>query len=560
MARIGPYEVVERLGAGGMGEVFLGVGPSGRRVAIKVIRAEHLDDPGFRARFRREVEMARKVGGAFTAPVVNADPDAPQPWFATVYIPAPSLDAVVRARGPLDPRAVLRLAAGLIEALQDIHAAGLIHRDLKPANILITEHDGPKVIDFGIARDTGRSLLVSTGGTFGTPAYMAPEQIETGTAGYSSDVFAMGSVLTFAATGRLAFPAETPIAVMGRILYGEADPTGIPPELADLIRACLAKPPEVRPPLTALAELVTDRLAPTPGRPPQAPEPRHDPDAEPMFTTKAGTTSTGTTSAGVTSTDTTGAGTTSTDTTTSNRPPTPHTAGGSDDGAPAPRPRRPHTRRRVLPFVAATALVAMGVTALIRYSLFSDDGPSTRGSSSHSPEPVTTPPSTPPSMPPSTPPTADIPGGKAAPNGGTWCTPSMIRVQIQPVESGKAAYNASQNVALKVLVTNQTGPTCYVDLAPSRAYIEVRSGSERLWISADCAAGAATDVRQLQQGDAQAVSITRDWSWTRSNAAQCATNGGQSKAAPADKAVYRAKAILAGLESSGEFLFTAVNP
>ncbi|MFI6981972.1 hypothetical protein ACIBSV_25710 [Embleya sp. NPDC050154] len=148
-------------------------------------------------------------------------------------------------------------------------------------------------------------------------------------------------------------------------------------------------------------------------------------------------------------------------------------------------------------------------------------------------------------------------GGKAAPNGGTWCTPNMIRVQIQPVDAGKTAYNASQNVALKLIVTNQTGPTCYVDLAPSRAYIEVLSGPERLWSSADCVAGAATDVRQLQQGDAQAVSITRDWSWTRSNAAQCATNGGQSKAAPADKAAYRAKGTLAGLEPSGEFVFTA---
>lgn len=148
-------------------------------------------------------------------------------------------------------------------------------------------------------------------------------------------------------------------------------------------------------------------------------------------------------------------------------------------------------------------------------------------------------------------------GGKAAPGGGIWCTPNMIRVQIQPVESGKSAYNASQNVALKLIVTNQTGPTCYVDLAPSRAYIEVLSGNDRLWSSADCAAGAPTDVRQLQQGDAQAVSIIRDWAWTRSNAGQCATNGGQTKAAPADKAAYRAKGTLAGLEPSGEFVFTA---
>lgn len=148
-------------------------------------------------------------------------------------------------------------------------------------------------------------------------------------------------------------------------------------------------------------------------------------------------------------------------------------------------------------------------------------------------------------------------GGKAAPNGGVWCNPSMIRVQLLPVEAGKTAYNAGQNVALKLLVTNQTGSTCYLDLAPKNAYIEVLSGPERLWSSADCATGAATDVRQLQPGDAQAVAVTRDWSWTRSNAAQCATNGGQTKTAPADKAAYRAKGTLAGLEPSGEFVFTA---
>ncbi|MFE3198660.1 hypothetical protein ACWGR4_11180 [Embleya sp. NPDC055664] len=148
-------------------------------------------------------------------------------------------------------------------------------------------------------------------------------------------------------------------------------------------------------------------------------------------------------------------------------------------------------------------------------------------------------------------------GGKPAPGGGTWCTPAMIRVQIQPVEAGKSAYNASQNVALKVIVTNESGPTCYVDLAPSHAYIEVLSGSDRLWSSADCAAGPGTDVRQIQQGASQAVSITRDWAWTRSDPRQCATNGGQTKAAPADKAAYRAKGVLAGLEPSGEFIFTA---
>ncbi|GCD97309.1 serine/threonine-protein kinase [Embleya hyalina] len=539
MARIGPYEVLERLGAGGMGEVFLGVAPSGRRVAIKVIRAEHLDDPGFRARFRREVEAARRVGGAFTAPVVNADPDAPEPWFATVYIPAPSLDTVVRTGGPLDPRAVLRLAAGLIEALQDIHAAGLIHRDLKPANILITEHDGPKVIDFGIARDTGHSLLVSTGTVLGTPAYMAPEQIEKGAADYPTDVFAMGSVLSFAATGRLAFPADTPIAALGRIVYGEADPTGVPPELADLIRACLAKAPKDRPALTELAAIVGERLAPA-HRPAHPAPPRQDPAAEPPFTPTA-------------------------DVATSHRPPPPRPARGRDIGAHPPRPE--HERRRALLITAVTtAAFVAGTAALIHYAPFSDDGPSARGSSARSPDssptgsttPTAPATSTTPTSAASTPAGGTVPGdGKPAPDGGTWCTPAMIRVQIQSVEAGKSAYSTAQNVALKVIVTNESGPACYVDFAPSRAYIEVMAGSDRLWSSADCASGPGTDVRRIQQGAAQAVSITRDWAWTRSNAAQCATNGGQTKAAPADKAAYRAKGVLAGLEPSGEFVFTA---
>ncbi|MFF2074515.1 serine/threonine-protein kinase [Kitasatospora sp. NPDC058162] len=254
---IGGYLLEGRLGAGGMGVVYRARSVSGRQVAVKVIRPELAADAEFRARFRLEVTAARKVSGAFTAPVLDADADAPSPWLATLFIPGPSLGERVAGQGPLAPPEVRRLAAGLAEALREIHRVGLVHRDLKPGNVLLAE-DGPRVIDFGIARSAGETQLTSTGVAVGTPPFMAPEQFRSGTASAATDVFALGSVLAFAATGRGPFGADSSHAVGFRVVYEEPDLTGLAPELYPLIVGCLAKEAEQRPTVEGLLRLIAD--------------------------------------------------------------------------------------------------------------------------------------------------------------------------------------------------------------------------------------------------------------------------------------------------------------
>src|SRR6185437_7891169 len=181
-----------------MGQVYLGRSAAGRLVAVKTIRVELAEEPGFRARFAREVAAARRVSGVFTAAVVEADPEADLPWLATAYVPAPSLNTLVRRCGPLPVPAVRWLAAGCAEALQSIHTAGLLHRDVKPSNVLVAP-DGPRVIDFGVARAAERVQLTVTHGAAGTPAYMAPEQARDATqASPASDVFSLGATLVYA--------------------------------------------------------------------------------------------------------------------------------------------------------------------------------------------------------------------------------------------------------------------------------------------------------------------------------------------------------------------------
>ncbi|MER5885388.1 serine/threonine-protein kinase [Streptomyces sp. NPDC001941] len=237
---IGGYRLRGRLGAGGMGVVYRAQSVSGRHVAVKVIRPDLADDPQFRDRFRREVAAARRVSGAFTAPVVDADPEAPSPWLATLFIPGPSLAERVQRQGNLTPPEVRRLAAGLVEALRDIHGAGLVHRDLKPGNVLLAD-DGPRVIDFGIARASAATALTSTGMVVGTPPFMAPEQFQRGEVGPASDVFALGSVLVYAATGHGPFDGDSMHAIGFRVVYEEPDLTGLPDSLRPLVLSCLAK-------------------------------------------------------------------------------------------------------------------------------------------------------------------------------------------------------------------------------------------------------------------------------------------------------------------------------
>ena len=244
--RIGPYELTGVLGSGGMGQVFLGLSPGGRPVAVKVIRAELADDPEFRTRFRREVAAAQKVNGMFTAAVADADADAPLPWLATVYVPGPSLAEAVAEHGPLPPGAVLALTAGLAEGLTAIHAAGVVHRDLKPSNVLLAA-DGPRVIDFGISRATETSALTHTGLVVGSPGFMSPEQAEGGEIGPASDVFSLGAVLTFAATGQGPFGGGMTAALVYRVVHAPPSLEQVPEVIRPLIQRCLDKDPARRP-------------------------------------------------------------------------------------------------------------------------------------------------------------------------------------------------------------------------------------------------------------------------------------------------------------------------
>ncbi|MFJ8439344.1 protein kinase domain-containing protein [Kitasatospora griseola] len=260
-AQVGPYLLLGRLGAGGMGAVYLGRSAGGRTVAVKLIRPELADDQRFRARFRREVSAARTASSAFTAPVVDADPDAPLPWLATAYIPGIPLDEAVRLVGPF-PEPVLRiLAAGIAEELAAIHAAGLVHRDIKPSNVLLAL-DGPHVIDFGIARAADDSVLTAEGSILGTPSFLSPEQALARPIVPASDVFSLGSTLVHAATGAGPFGGGHPIEVVRRVAAEEPDLTAVPAGLCLLIAACLAKDPADRPTPRQLVD--SQRLAPQP--------------------------------------------------------------------------------------------------------------------------------------------------------------------------------------------------------------------------------------------------------------------------------------------------------
>ncbi|MFB8034552.1 PQQ-binding-like beta-propeller repeat protein [Streptomyces sp. NPDC056004] len=245
--RIGPFEVLGRLGAGGMGLVYLARSASGRRVAIKTVRTELAEDQLFRVRFTREVEAARAVSGFYTAAVVDADPRAAVPWLATAYVPAPSLEEIVSECGPMPVQAVRWLAAGIAEALQSIHGAGLVHRDMKPSNVLVVE-DGPRVIDFGIASGVSNTRLTMTNVAVGTPAYMSPEQArDSRSVTGASDIFSLGSTLVFAATGHAPFHGANPVETVFMLLREGPDLEGLPGELRPLIDSCMQMDAGLRP-------------------------------------------------------------------------------------------------------------------------------------------------------------------------------------------------------------------------------------------------------------------------------------------------------------------------
>nr|WP_308437436.1 bifunctional serine/threonine-protein kinase/ABC transporter substrate-binding protein [Streptomyces lacrimifluminis] len=256
---VGGHRLLGRLGAGGMGVVYLARSTGGALVALKVIRAEYAADDGFRARFRREAEAATGLTGRWVVPVTAAEPEAHEPWLATAFVPGPSLADAVALYGPLPDRTVRVLGARLAEALTEVHAAGLVHRDVKPHNVLLAL-DGPRLIDFGIARSTTATALTATDVVIGSPGYLSPEQAQarTGDMGPPSDVFSLGCVLAYAATGRRPFGTGTPAAVLFRTVHEEPDLDAAPRALVPLLTACLAKDPQARPTAQEIRDALTD--------------------------------------------------------------------------------------------------------------------------------------------------------------------------------------------------------------------------------------------------------------------------------------------------------------
>ena len=262
-ARVGRYRLVARLGAGGMGVVYLAETRDGQPVAVKVLRPELADNPEFRTRFGREVTALTRIQGMCTVRVIEADTEVPKPFLVTEYADGPSLSEYVDARGPLDPQMLYGLATGLAEALTAIHAAGIVHRDLKPSNVLLTP-GGPKVIDFGIAQALDTTSLTRTGITVGSAGFMAPEQI-MGRAGTAADIFTWAVTVAFAAGGRMPFGTGASDAIMYRIVHEAPDLTAVPPGLRPLVEAALAKDPQARPTAPQLLAALTNSQLTSPG-------------------------------------------------------------------------------------------------------------------------------------------------------------------------------------------------------------------------------------------------------------------------------------------------------
>ncbi|MFD5312234.1 serine/threonine-protein kinase, partial [Streptomyces ardesiacus] len=243
---VGSFRLHRRLGAGGMGVVYLGSDKKGQRVALKVIRPDLAEDQEFRSRFAREVSAARRIRGGCTARLVAADLEADRPWFATQYVPGPSLHDKVVDGGPLVAADVAAVGAALSEGLVAVHEAGVVHRDLKPSNILLSPK-GPRIIDFGIAWATGASTLTHVGTAVGSPGFLAPEQVRGAAVTPATDVFSLGATLAYASMGDSPFGHGSSEVMLYRVVHEEAQLQGVPDALAPLVRACLAKDPEERP-------------------------------------------------------------------------------------------------------------------------------------------------------------------------------------------------------------------------------------------------------------------------------------------------------------------------
>ncbi|MFD7286350.1 protein kinase [Streptomyces sp. NPDC059863] len=389
---VGSFRIHRRLGAGGMGVVYLGSDRRGQRVALKVIRPDLAEDQEFRSRFAREVSAARRIRGGCTARLVAADLDADRPWFATQYVPGPSLHDKVNEEGPLCAAEVASVGAALSEGLVAVHEAGVVHRDLKPSNILLSPK-GPRIIDFGIAWATGASTLTHVGTAVGSPGFLAPEQVRGAAVTPATDVFSLGATLAYAATADSPFGHGSSEVMLYRVVHEEAHLQGMPDALAPLVRACLAKDPEERPSTLQLSmrlkeiaareaqglsesrppvqrtrngqELTTGRLteryterAVGPGAPGRAPGASGGPASRPGPSRSTG------------SSPRTGG---SSPRTGSPRPPRSGGAPRTGSGRPKPGPRtssgklRPANprllRQRLIVFVVVTLIVALGIAA-----------------------------------------------------------------------------------------------------------------------------------------------------------------------------------------------------
>ncbi|GLW04379.1 protein kinase domain-containing protein [Streptomyces lavendulae] len=263
--KVGKYRTIAELGRGGMGRVLLSSAPDGRLVALKQVRSQFVEDDGFRARFRREVEASRRVSGAYTSAIIDADADAPEPWLTSEFVPGPSLQHAVATVGALPEESVLRMTAGLASALSDIHRVGLVHRDLKPSNVLLTD-DGPRVIDFGIARAADSeegSELTTTGWLVGSPGFMSPEQAQGAPLDSASDIFSLGTVLIMACTGTCPFTGPSLPQTLYNVVHTEPDLSGLPAKIRPIVARCLAKDPAARPSAAQLRESLGS-LVPSP--------------------------------------------------------------------------------------------------------------------------------------------------------------------------------------------------------------------------------------------------------------------------------------------------------
>jgi hypothetical protein len=528
---VGRYRLSGRLGSGGMGVVYLGRSPGGRLVAVKVVHAALAGDRDFRVRFRRELEAVRRVGGFHTAHVVDAAPDADPPWLVTTYVSGPSLARALEDGGPLPEPSLRVLGAGLAEALEAIHAAGLVHRDLKPSNILLAD-DGPRVIDFGIARALDGTGLTGSSTVLGTPAFMAPEQIVGAEVGPPCDVFALGLVLCFA-VGRPAFGEGNGQAVMYRIVNLEPDLGGVPSAMREVVAACLAKEPSQRPApsevLRAFGEQTIGASRPSASAGAGVDVPRTAPASDvPMQGLPAAHGAAATLGLGVQAVP--GVAAASGSVPSAEQPPIMGAVG-------APRTAR-GGRRRAAPIVlgATGAVVAMALaTTLLTTHGQSSESSGPGGTSSHSStitgsrtgtrsatvagratggaSTATTPTPATPALSGSSPTAAGsgASGGPAGAASTVEMSPSPGRCRLLlTISRPMQAFTLGVLPTFTVVVQNQGTSDCTVDLGAKSLVVSITSAGLPLWSSADCGS-AQEDLRTIAAGGSQTVTV----SWPR---------------------------------------------